>query len=57
MTVGESTRLEEVASQLLRKGIRRVPVLDAQGRLTGIVSRSDILRWAASHPSVPAHAG
>jgi CBS domain-containing protein len=52
VTVGESTRLEQVAEQLTRQRIRRVPVIDQQGRLVGIVSRRDVLKWAASR--VPA---
>ncbi len=51
VTVAETTRLEDVAAHLLSRGIRRVPVVDSQGRLTGIVSRSDLLRWAAGYPS------
>ncbi len=54
ISVAESTRLEDVANLLLSKGIRRLPVVDSQGRLTGIVSRSDLLRWAAAHPSAMA---
>jgi CBS domain-containing protein len=46
VTVPETLRLEDVASQLVHGRLRRVPVVDAQGRLVGIVSRSDVLRWA-----------
>jgi CBS domain-containing protein len=48
VTVSESTRLEDVAEQLTRQRIRRVPVVDDQGRVVGIVSRRDVLKWAAS---------
>src|SRR5918912_2296296 len=48
VTVSESTSLELVAEQLTRQRIRRLPVVDAQGKLLGVVSRSDVLRWAAS---------
>jgi CBS domain-containing protein len=48
ITVLESTRLEQVAEQLTRQRIRRVPVVDADGKLVGLVSRRDVLRWAAS---------
>jgi CBS domain-containing protein len=51
-TVSESTRLKDVAEQLVQQRIRRVPVVDAQGQLVGVVSRRDVLRWAASR--VPA---
>jgi CBS domain-containing protein len=48
VTVSESTSLEQVAEQLTRQRIRRLPVVDDQGRLVGIVSRRDVLKWAAS---------
>jgi CBS domain-containing protein len=48
VSVPESMRLEEVAAHLTRARIRRVPVVDGSGRLVGVVSRSDVLRWAAS---------
>jgi CBS domain-containing protein len=37
-TVGEAARLME------RHGVKRLPVVDAQGRLRGIVSRWDLVR-------------
>jgi CBS domain-containing protein len=49
VTVRAETPLEEVARLLLDSAIRRVPVADAEGRLVGVVSRADVLRWAASH--------
>jgi CBS domain-containing protein len=49
VTVDEQTPLEDVARLLLDSSIRRVPVRDAAGQLVGVVSRADILRWAASH--------
>jgi CBS domain len=47
-TVAESTGLQQVAEQLTQQRIRRLPVVDASGNLVGIVSRGDVLRWAAS---------
>jgi CBS domain-containing protein len=47
VTVGEDTTLERVAELLTEQRIRRVPVVNAAGQLVGIVSRSDVLRWAA----------
>jgi CBS domain-containing protein len=47
-TVTESTGLEAVADKLTRQRIRRLPVVDRQGQLVGVVSRRDVLRWAAS---------
>ena len=48
VTVSETTGLEQVAEQLTRQRIRRLPVVDSSGKLVGIVSRRDVLRWAAS---------
>jgi len=48
VTVPATTRLEQVAEQLTQQRIRRLPVVDEQGRLVGIVSRRDVLKWAAS---------
>ena len=48
ITVGESTTLERVAEELTRQRIRRLPVVGPRGELLGIVSRRDVLRWAAS---------
>jgi CBS domain-containing protein len=52
VTVSESTGLEHVAEQLTQQRIRRVPVVNGQGALIGIVSRRDVLRWAASRVPV-----
>jgi CBS domain-containing protein len=52
VTVSELTRLEQVAEQLTQQRIRRVPVVDNEGRLVGIVSRRDVLKWAASRVPV-----
>jgi hypothetical protein len=49
VTIAESTSLEQVAEQLTRQRIRRVPVVDAAGNLVGIVSRRDVLVWASRH--------
>src|ERR671935_250677 len=47
ISVRESTRLEDVAHELTQRRIRRLPVVDADNRLLGMVSRADVLRWAA----------
>jgi hypothetical protein len=52
VTVVESTTLEQVAEQLTRQRIRRLPVVSADGALVGVVSRRDVLRWAASRVPV-----
>jgi CBS domain-containing protein len=43
-TVREDTPVQEIASLMVKYRINRVPVLDGQRRLAGIVSRQDIVR-------------
>ncbi|RJQ51243.1 MAG: CBS domain-containing protein [Nitrospiraceae bacterium] len=45
ITVSEDTPLQKIAGIFTEKNINRVPVTDSKGRLTGIVSRADILRY------------
>jgi CBS domain-containing protein len=47
VTIPEATSLEQVAQQLTHQRIRRLPVVDANGKLVGIVSRHDVLVWAS----------
>lgn len=44
ITVHPETSVKEIATILDKKRIKRVPVVDDEGRLVGIVSRGDILR-------------
>ena len=44
VTVGPDTPVREAVTRLLKAGIKRLPVVDAEGRLVGIVSRNDLLR-------------
>ncbi len=44
VTVGEDTPAIEIASIFAEKNINRVPVTGREGKLTGIVSRADIVR-------------
>ncbi|MHB8068084.1 MAG: CBS domain-containing protein [Desulfobaccales bacterium] len=48
VTVAAETPVLEIMKLFREKGINRVPVLDAQGRLAGIVSRGDLLELAPS---------
>lgn len=45
-TVRDSTNLEAAARILLRLKIRRLPVVDEEGRLVGMFTRSDVIRAA-----------
>lgn len=44
VTVGTETPVREAVSALLAAGVKRLPVLDPQGCVVGIVSRTDLLR-------------
>jgi len=44
--VGEETPAFEIARIFAEKRINRVPVVDGSGRLVGIVSRADIVRYS-----------
>lgn len=45
-TVGEDAGLADAVEVMLSKGLKRLPVVDAQGRLTGILARLDVFRTA-----------
>ncbi|HOS97067.1 MAG TPA: CBS domain-containing protein [Deltaproteobacteria bacterium] len=44
VTVTEDTDIEEVASLMVDRKIHTIPVLDAQGRLSGVIGKEDVLR-------------
>ena len=44
ITVPLGTPVAKAARLLVRMGVKRLPVVDAQGRLTGIVTRCDLLK-------------
>ena len=44
ITVHEDATLRQITTVLAKKNINRVPVVDSQGCLVGIVSRADIVR-------------
>jgi CBS domain-containing protein len=44
VTVRPETRVDEIARLLLERRISGVPVIDADGRLVGIVTESDLMR-------------
>ena len=47
VTVAEATSIAAVAEVMAHKRLKRLPVVDATGRLSGIVSRLDLLRTVA----------
>lgn len=49
LTVREDEELGHVVQKLMEQGLKRLPVVDADGRLVGVVSRLDILRAVAGN--------
>jgi CBS domain-containing protein len=47
-TIGPDAAIVDAARLMVQQGVKRLPVVDAQGRLVGIVGRLDILK-AAGH--------
>jgi CBS domain-containing protein len=47
LTVEEDTKLLDALAQMKEKGVRRIPVVDKQGTLTGILAIDDILELVA----------
>ena len=55
ITIGPSTGIWEAVEQMIRKDIRRLPVME-EGKLIGMVTERDILRWVlitSYDPNVP----
>ena len=44
VTVDEDTALSEVARIMLTQKIRRIPVLNKEGKVVGIVARQDVVK-------------
>lgn len=49
LTVPASTPLTLVADLMARRRLKRFPVVDADGRLAGMISRLDLLRTVSTH--------
>ena len=45
ITVAPDTEIEKVATILTEEDINRVPVIDEDGQLVGIITRADIVRY------------
>lgn len=58
-TVGPDQSIREAAEIMLQTGLRRLPVVDAEGTLLGMLSRADLLQVIATSPimSVQASSG
>ncbi len=47
VTAGEAETVYDTIQRMRARGVRRIPVLDAQGGLAGIVSLADLLEFLA----------
>jgi len=47
VTVNENTPIEDVLALMRAKSVRRLPVVERQGRLVGLVSVDDVLALLA----------
>jgi len=44
VTVSEDTLADDIAQKMTKRNVNRIPVVDSQGRLVGIVTRADLIR-------------
>lgn len=50
-TAGEESTLIDLAGLMSRRQVNRIPIVDREGRLTGIVTRADMVRSIAKSDS------
>jgi CBS domain-containing protein len=53
ITVRGGSSVQDLVQLLDDEGISGVPVLDSSGRVIGVVSRTDVVRYAARDPEMP----
>lgn len=47
VTVRDTERMYDVRKKMRARGVRRIPVVDAQDRLQGIIAFDDLVEWMA----------
>ncbi len=52
-TISMDADLQEAINRMAQRNIKRLPVVDADRRLVGIVTRADVLRAVAAAPETP----
>ncbi len=50
-TVKEDTPVSDIAKLMISRSINRVPVVDSDGKLVGIISRADLVKFMAGTES------
>lgn len=50
VTVRRETHVRDAAKMMVERGLKRMPVVDAEGRLVGMLGRLDVLKLVASTP-------
>jgi len=53
IAVRQGASVQELVQLLDQEGVSGVPVLDSEGRIRGVVSRSDVIRLAARDREIP----
>ena len=51
ITVREEMLIEEAIGRMIEKGLKRLPVIDAEGRFKGMISRDSLLRTGFGEPA------
>lgn len=49
ITVGDNDPVRQAVDRMVKQGLKRLPVIDGEGRLTGWISRVDVLRTLEYH--------
>lgn len=52
VTIGDHTSWHDAAYYMKKKGVNRLPIVDSEGKLKGIVARTDLLNFLAEHEEV-----
>ncbi len=48
-TLCEDTSLSHAAALMAYEGVQRIPVVSFEGKVVGMVSAMDVVRWLAQH--------
>lgn len=58
-TLGADLPLRDAAARLIRREVHGAPVVDDEGRCVGVLSVTDLVRWASGrgHPQLPQTCG